>query len=359
MPAKHVHERRWSPIKIALLNDTAPTGLATQTQVVRNREGGTQSLRRAPREFGVIAWPGACTTTGAMKRIIVPIDFSEPSRRAARFALSLANRHDARLTLYHASTLLEHAAIPADIETTRRATSIAQAQRDLDQLVAQLTDSAKGSVDIDAISNSAEPVTGILAQAGEADLIVLSTRGSSEDERLMLGSVAARVARDATCPVLVLRDDQSRLPKDGRFHHPVVAVDYSKFSQPAVELAASLADEGSVIELVHVFYAPDFDDIKELSQALGEARAQEIERLAELARNVDIAPVAVKTRSEIGRIADKLLELIDSSKTDLLVIGAHGREQSIALIGTVADRLLRQSAAPVIVLPDRATHSRE
>ncbi len=293
-----------------------------------------------------------------MKRILVPTDFSDHARAAARLACGLARRKSAEVWLVHGLHLFEAQSLSEDARLRYEGAEIEDAKRRLERERIQLASSAAGQgVELRTAVRRGDPASAIIAFAveWEADLIALGSKGQEADERLEFGSVAQHVTRHAPCPVLVTRSGQdARRPDHGLFRSPLVAVDYSRFTQPAVALATDVAERGSVIELIHVYHAPDVRDRPNLSRHLGQVRAEEIERLRELARNLDLAPLAVEARAEIGKVAAQLVDYIAHSKTDVVILGAHGRDTSAQLIGTVVDRVVRVSAAPVIVIPEGA-----
>jgi nucleotide-binding universal stress UspA family protein len=285
-----------------------------------------------------------------MKRVLVPMDFSTHSMMAARLGAQIARDGGGELCILHAIPAPERYLRLSDFRSST-ATSDAR----LEQLKIDIAEATGATASTLTISEP--PADGILHYAANwnADLIVMGTLGASESDRYGLGSVAARCARDARCPVLVLRADQKpRLPRGGRFQKPMVAIDFSRFAVPAIEATAMLTEAEKTIELLHVFFAPgDWQDQKELNEALANARSEQLEKLESLAGRVDSVPLAVHLRSEAAHVADQILDYVDESGTDLLVLGAHGRESNIAMLGTVADRVLRASAAPVLMLPDR------
>ncbi len=83
-------------------------------------------------------------------------------------------------------------------------------------------------------------------------------------------------------------------------------------------------------------------------------RTEELQKLDAFADRVDAIPLAVHLRSEGEAVGDQVLDYIEHSGSDLLVLGAHSRDKRIAILGTIADQILRTSKAPVLVIPDRA-----
>jgi nucleotide-binding universal stress UspA family protein len=294
-----------------------------------------------------------------MKRILCPVDFSSHARVAARLAVSVARRSGGVVCLYHAVPHFEQVSIPPRVREEHLRGVSRQVVASLDEWKAALLQELPSGeeVTIETFTDGSEPGRGILRRAVEwgAHLVVAGSLGVSGAGGATFGSVAARVARDASCPVLVVsRGQEDRIPVGRAFQHPLAAIDYSRFSLPAVTAAAALSEPGATIQLVHVLLvAPELHG-DELAAALGEARALELDRLREFARRVDEVPVAVKLRADGEHVADQILAYVASSATDLVVLGAHGRDERIAILGTVADRILRASAAPVLVIPDAA-----
>lgn len=293
-----------------------------------------------------------------IKRILVPTDFSTHSIVAARLAANLARHGDCSLCLFHTVPIPEHASLPAHLRKAQLVSTTKESNARLEQLKGELAELLGAPVSIETLTRAGDPPTAILRYGSEwnANLIVMGTLGKAVSERHGLGSIAARVTRDALSPVLVVRQDQrDLLPADGLFRQPVVAIDYSRFVVPAIEATAALTAPNKTIELLHVFYAPgDWEKQTELNEALMAARSSELQRLKGLAQQVDAVPIAVHVRSEGEQVSDQILDYIQQSGVDLLVLGAHNRDSSIAILGTVADRLLRTSKAPVLVIPDRA-----
>ncbi len=128
-----------------------------------------------------------------ISNILVPVYFSKRSARAASFALRLAHRFDAKVTLLHVEKPIEGDTYWT-IETARWAK----------EQIAHLLFETKGRSDVQRIvslnSDIAEEILRVAANTG-ADLIVMPTRGAGAIRRALLGSVAAKVLRDATCPV--------------------------------------------------------------------------------------------------------------------------------------------------------------
>jgi glycine betaine transporter len=138
-----------------------------------------------------------------LKGIVVPVDFSEHSRRALDYAIDLAQQFGARLHLVHASDLPEK--IPL-------ANAWCQAMKEeiSKELNAYVDLALKAGVPAESRLSDQLPWQAIvkLADEVEADLIVMGSHGRTGLSHAFLGSVAERTLRIAACPVLVVKPDE-------------------------------------------------------------------------------------------------------------------------------------------------------
>jgi nucleotide-binding universal stress UspA family protein len=144
-----------------------------------------------------------------IKEILVPIDFSDCSRKALRYAIPLAKEHKAAITVAYVVPAIsaafgEYGAFDAAAITKEMRE---RAERDLATLV---VDEVRGVVAADTIVRTGSPAQEIIAIAKRlpADMIVLSTHGRTGLKHALLGSVTERVVRHAPCPVLVVRESE-------------------------------------------------------------------------------------------------------------------------------------------------------
>ncbi|HEY4823368.1 MAG TPA: universal stress protein [Candidatus Bathyarchaeia archaeon] len=143
------------------------------------------------------------------KRILVAVDGSENSERAARVAVDLAERWGSELTVFHVVPRVSHAFVPVRSTLLFRAYYSDQEKAALKWIdkVMSLAKSrgveAKPDVRVAAPSVAEE----IVRYAGKknVDLIVVGTRGLGSFRKLLVGSVSSGVVAHAHCPVLVVR----------------------------------------------------------------------------------------------------------------------------------------------------------
>lgn len=143
------------------------------------------------------------------RRIIVPLDGSDFSFRAARYAINLAKLTGGEVICIHAVVDLPYIEyMGAGIVPVTR--YMDEAKKHTDEWFSQVrTMAAKAGIKVtaDTIFNLPSVPESIIGYAAEqkAELIVIGTRGKSGLKRLVLGSVASGVVAHATCPVLVVR----------------------------------------------------------------------------------------------------------------------------------------------------------
>jgi nucleotide-binding universal stress UspA family protein len=136
-------------------------------------------------------------------RILVAVDFGDASTRALRVAGDLSRTFNAQLRALHAETFDAPPYFTSEqvrsIERQRRA-----ARGEATRYLAAFAQQHAGVVAEPLISD-APPADAILQAARDSDLIVMGTHGRRGPARWWAGSVAERVAREATVPVLVVR----------------------------------------------------------------------------------------------------------------------------------------------------------
>lgn len=144
----------------------------------------------------------------AIKKILVPVDFSDYSKNALRYAVSFAKLFNAKMYIQY---VVEPAVYPADFSLGQVAiptTDVDMAQRAENELNRLAEEEIGSSVEYEKIIKTGKPFMEIIEAASEidADLIIIATHGHTGVEHLLFGSTAEKVVRKSPCPVLTLRD---------------------------------------------------------------------------------------------------------------------------------------------------------
>ncbi len=297
-----------------------------------------------------------------VRRILCPIDFSEPSTHALEQATRLAGWYDARLAVLHVRpTVTPHPDMPAGGPV---APWLVAELDDLRQRVtASCHDATAAGVVVEPMVAAADPVREIVqcAATWPADLIVMGTHGVSGFQHLVLGSVTEKVLRRAACPVLTVPPRAHATAT--QFTRVVCAVDFSDCSRAAVNLAASLAvASGATLTLLHVLDWPWHDTAMAAVEGVSEAQVEaitEYRRYLENAATTRLEAVAaaampagtVATAVRFGTPYVELLDAARQSRADLIVLGVGGRGAlDLGFFGSTANHVVRTAPCPVLTV---------
>jgi nucleotide-binding universal stress UspA family protein len=195
-----------------------------------------------------------------------------------------------------------------------------------------------------------------------AQLLVLGTHGRSGVERLAMGSVAEKVLRTATCPVLTVPPrvpDQVPLPT-ALFRRVLCGVDFSPSSMQGLAYAMSIAQEsGGALTVVHVaeLLPEDFSEEPIANKPptfqayLARVKAERAAKLAEAVPASVREYCTVDTLLIEGRPYRELLRLASEKASDLIVLGVHGRGAlDRFFFGATTEHVVRAATCPVLTI---------
>ncbi|MEQ2010420.1 MAG: universal stress protein [Limisphaerales bacterium] len=144
----------------------------------------------------------------SIHKILVPVDFSECSRKALRYAIPFAKQFGASLTLLFVTQINYAVGEFGMIDSPLMEGQVREAaEKAMDKL---MSEEVGDVVPATKQTRIGRPATEIAAAAKEldADLIIISTHGHTGLKHVFLGSVTENVARIAPCPVLVVREEE-------------------------------------------------------------------------------------------------------------------------------------------------------
>jgi len=187
-----------------------------------------------------------------LQNILFATDFTPSAQLALSYALNLAHSYDAEV---YSVNVLPHLPFVEGVQPDPEQTRLLAEQR-LAALVA--SESFKGIRHEELIEEGeVSEVLSRLVREYEIDLIVIGTCGRTGLPKLLLGSVAEEVFRNAECPVLTVGPHATRWPADGNLRHILYATDFGPESVHGLPYAISLAEENRArLTLLHVAPEP-------------------------------------------------------------------------------------------------------
>ena len=209
---------------------------------------------------------------------------------------------------------------------------------------------------VETLRESGDPATEILEAAERVgpDLIAMASHGRTGLERLVRGSVAERVLRQAGAPLLLVNPGSEERSEDTAFRRILVPLDGSPLADAVLPFVIALARSvGSEVTLLRVESLEPYisDPLAGMPfveptlwnpQAVSETLAPQLDRLLE-------AKVDAKIEARIGDAAGEIATL--AQDYDLVALSSHGRSGvSRWWFGSVAEQVLRIVSRPVFLV---------
>jgi len=284
----------------------------------------------------------------ALKSILFATDFEVLANRALQFAVALTDHYGAKLYVAHVIPQTAYAYThPESIERILKE-AYDYAGYELNQIIGPLRHRGFTCAALMADGGPGEVIT-TLAESHEADLIVVGTRSRGGLGKLLLGSVAEEIIREAPCPVLTIGPHVGTDPYAG-FQSIVCAADFSPASARAAGLAFLLAQEyNAQLTLVHVV-AGMLKDSLHLATELTECR---LRQLLPIEPDLQHEP---RVMVEIGPVAERILSISNDLSADLIAMGARGAGaflQTASHFGSIAHKVISLAACPVLTVGGR------
>lgn len=292
-----------------------------------------------------------------LARLLVPVDLSPRSRRAARYAGALAKQVNAAVDVVF---VLEPAPFYSGLDYTPlsldKAELARQARTRLTKLVQ--TDLPAGlQTSVAVLHGRAANQIVAAARQRKAGLIVICTHGYSGAERIVMGSTTEQVLRQAPCPVLALRHRTVTKPGT-RIRRILVPIDFSEPSRQALRYALGLAGRFEAgLTVCHVVApVPPSRRWTTLARDL-EAEAIELarQRLNKWLRLAANYAHSVQAQVLVGTPRDEIIAEARRHKADLIVMATRGRRGLARwLLGSTAEQVVRHAPCPVLVVHPKA-----
>jgi nucleotide-binding universal stress UspA family protein len=288
--------------------------------------------------------------------VLCPIDFSESSRGALRYAAMIAGHCGSSLTLLAVN---DPVFVEAAELTGGHADLADETRREMERFHRQALGKASSTpLDLHFEIASGKPAPEILRVARErrSDLIVMASHGSTGFRKLFFGSTTERVLRETGVPVLVTPGDGAPLDvEDVRkaIRRVLVPVDLTAASSHQLDVAGRLADALALpLLLVHII-----EPVRSILSAHGTPATVETERRyraeAELERAAEgiVGGSRAEALVAYGEPAEEIAKVASDRGAGLIVMGLHSSPVLGPRMGSVTYRVLCLAHRLVLALP--------
>ena len=290
----------------------------------------------------------ATLAPATFQNVLFATDFSPISAPALDCAVAIC-RHN------HSSLVVAHIIPPEPYVAPVDALPIMDVERhQAERNMAQLeNESALKAYPHKVVLRNGDPVLAILQliEQREADLVVVGSHGRESFKKLLLGSVAETLVREASCPVLTIGPRVTSGFQES-FHHILFATSLSTStaSLRALPYALALANQdGAKLTALRVLEAP-LDHQNEQEKARHELQ-EKLDRI--------IADMGCSCQAESlvqhGMGSEEIVRIAKEKQVDLIVMGAH-RRGSIHLPWTTLHSVLCHADCPVLTVNDQTWH---
>jgi nucleotide-binding universal stress UspA family protein len=186
----------------------------------------------------------------------------------------------------------------------------------------------------------------------KTDLIIMGSRGLSDIQGFLLGSVSRQVASTAACSVLVVKQPMPKLL------HVALAVDDSKPSRAAAKfLRSRILPESATVTILTSVESPvtDFAARYLSDSQLAELKRPVMERATALVNGLRSEFIkegySVVTQVQMNHVIDTIVKYVEANHDQLLVIGSRDLTKSERLhLGSVSESLLRHAPCSVLIV---------
>jgi nucleotide-binding universal stress UspA family protein len=188
----------------------------------------------------------------ALKSILLATDFSPASKAATPYAMAFARWFDAKITVAHVVPPEPHLAVPMEPVPLQADPLWNIAQRELSGFLPH--ESAKDMVHEEILRRGELwNVLSDIVRKRAIDLIVIGTHGRQGFRKVILGSAAEKIYRQASCPVLTVGPVAESIASQWRLKQILFPTDFSDCSLHALPYALSLAEENeATLTLLHM-----------------------------------------------------------------------------------------------------------
>lgn len=287
-------------------------------------------------------------------RILVPLDGSSFAEHAVPIAIGIARRWKIGLELVTVDRPPPTWMAPELPVLLAEGHDVPNGMRYLESVKHRLPD----DVPCQLTRHQGTAATWLLRTIQEArpTLVVMSTHGRGGFSRFWLGSVADRIVRESPVPVLLVKPPtiEPDMTKERHFPRVIVPLDGSRASEEILSAAVAIAGTEDVDYTLVRVLSPVAEQHPGATADPGQSREQTAPEalLREAAERLRGMGATVQTRVLVhSNAATGIVEFADSIEARLIAMTTHARDGLTRYaMGSVADKVLRSSSCPVLLL---------
>ncbi len=288
------------------------------------------------------------STRISLEHILFATDFSPGSDAALPYAVSIARRYNSKIYLVNVIAPESPEFVPPVALYSTHELADQYAQEQLERISVRLHGIPHYVV---LRHGDVWEVLSEIIQKNDMDLLVMGTHGRSGFRKMLMGSLAEEVFRQAPCPVLTIGPKVCVQPRSTvELGNILYATDFSHESRTAAAYALSLAQEHEAhLTLLHVI-----ENLDGNGSSKPEKAAEALHRLKTLVPAESELWCSPEFVVECGAPVDRILEAADKQQADLIVLGARRASGSFPIeahlpTGT-AQKVVSQSKRPVLTV---------
>ena len=287
-----------------------------------------------------------------ISNVLVPVDFSPPSRLAVNYAVSLARIFRAKLTLMH--VVESPAALGYPFGSGNPRVEKEHREQAMRMLSALLAPEDQDDLDLQIVIKSGDTRDEIVSTIGErrADIVVMGTHGRGLFGRWLIGSITQGILRKVSIPILTV----CKATRPMSLNRILFATDLCEASRHGfghvLELAQMMRSEVVVVHATES-RAVLKHGIGEVVDYISPYTVEEVRaKLAEFVAEGTRLELKIETAPIEGVPAEAILKAADDHEADLIVITVQRKGLvERTLLGTTAERVIREAYVPVLSIP--------
>ena len=287
----------------------------------------------------------------ALANVLLATDFSPQSDVVLSYAMAIARAYQSKIFGVHVMPPEDYLFTAPDLWPSH----MEEDKKLQEDAIARLENELRG-VPHEALFGTGDVWTVLSRVIGKSDidLVVVGTHGRTGARKLLLGSIAEKVFRQATCPVLTVGPNVSPNPNgEALFQRILLATDFGRESLAALPFAFYLATGGrSQLTLLHVVDSDqpaadiEADDVRaSVKCRLEELLAPDVKKMGNVECLVEFShPFAVR---------EPILKVAKNRAADLIILGArptHAATATTHLVGTTDQHIVAHATCPVLTV---------